>query len=77
MLIKKSGLTPYRVSDWSDVNAGNLSKFLNGKRLNPEAETVHQLCAALSRSGNIALFELDMLLMSAGYAPVYAISHWK
>ena len=59
------------------MNAGNLSKFLNGKRLNPEAETVHQLCAALYRSGNIELFELDMLLMSAGYAPVYATSHWK
>ena len=73
-LIKVSSFSAYEISKLSGVNAGNMSKYMNGKRHNPEVETVFQLCAALARSPDIERYHLDQLLRSAGYAPVFAVN---
>lgn len=72
-LIKKSGFSAGWIAKRSHTDAGNLSKYRNGIRRNPEQDTVELLCITLFTSPEIELYELDQLLMSAGYAPRYAI----
>ncbi len=76
-LIKKNGLSAYRIAAISGVDAGNLSRYRAGKRNNPTSDTVFQLCAALMKSPDIERYDLDQLLYSAGFAPVFAVHDAK
>ncbi len=67
----KAGKSRYKLSQWSGLSEGYLLRLENGERSNPSREVVVMLAMALvSGSENITLFDVEDLLLSAGYAPL-------
>ena len=72
-LQKSSGVSGYRLAEDSGLNRAYVSRLLNGENDNPSFKTVSKLCLAFFKAG-AARHELDGLLISAGYSPVYELT---
>ena len=71
-LLKKSGLKPADVAR-RGVKPPYLSRLRTGEKRNPGWKIVLKLCNGLSQSPEIENYDLDELLMSTGYAPIFAV----
>ena len=72
-LKKSSGVSGYRLAEDSGLNRAYVSRLLKGENDNPSFKTVSKLCLAFFKAG-AARHELDGLLISAGYSPVYELT---
>ena len=70
----KTRISWYRMSDFSGIDRAYLSRLKNGQATNPSVNTVFRLSCALTKDG-AERYDLDRLLISAGYHPVFEITY--
>jgi len=69
-LRSQAGKSRYRVAQYSGLNEAYILRLERGERSNPSRDVVLMLGFALvANSDGIAIWEIDELLLSAGYAP--------
>ena len=67
----KAGLSRYRLAHWSGINESYIHRLENKERSEPSRDVVIMLGLALARGAcAVEIWEVDDLLLSAGYAPL-------
>ena len=70
-LRSQAGKSRYRVAQYGGLNEAYILRLERGERSNPSRDVVLMLGFALvANSDGIAIWEIDELLLSAGYAPL-------
>ena len=70
-LRSKSGKSRYRLAQYSGLNEAYILRLESGERSNPSRNVVLMLGLALVEgSGSVGIWDIDGLLLSAGYAPL-------
>ena len=70
-LRSKSGKSRYRLAQYSGLNEAYILRLESGERNNPSRDVVLMLGFALVEgSGSVGIWDIDALLLSAGYAPL-------
>ena len=65
----KSGKSKYRLSQYSGLDQAYIQRLETGERNNPSRDVVLMLALALvENSESVSVFDIDKLLLSAGYA---------
>lgn len=65
----KSGKSKYRLSKYSGLDQAYIQRLETGERNNPSRDVVLMLALALvENSESVSVFDIDKLLLSAGYA---------
>jgi len=72
-LQKSSGVSGYRLAVDSGLDRSHVSRLLSGDKDNPRKNTVLKLCLAFFSAGATRV-QLDGLLISAGYLPVFELT---
>lgn len=66
-LLEKANISCYRISEFSYIDQGYLSRLRNGTRTNPGPETVMKISLALVHcSEKITLIDIERLFSSVG-----------
>ena len=66
-LLKKSGVTCYKISQYTHLDQGYLSRLQNGGQNNPSPETIVKIGLALCHfSDKITIHDIEKLLYSTG-----------
>jgi len=66
-LIDKSGVSCYKIAQFTALNEGYLSKLRSGEKNNPSPEAVMKICLALARLSNkLTLYDFEELFNSVG-----------
>ena len=67
----KAGKSRYKLALWSGLSEAYLLRLENGERTNPSRDVVLLVALALvSSSETIDLYDIEELMLSAGYAPL-------
>lgn len=70
-LRSQAGKSRYRLAQYSGINEPYILRLERGERTNPSRDLVLMLGFALvANSDSVAIWEIDELLLSAGYAPL-------
>lgn len=70
-LRSKSGKSRYRLAQYSGLNEAYILRLESGERSNPSRDVVIMVALALVEgSANVGIWDIDALLLSAGYAPL-------
>lgn len=70
-LRSKSGKSRYRLAQYTGLNEAYLLRLETGERANPSRDVVLMLGLALVQgSESVGIWDVDILLLSAGYAPL-------
>ena len=70
-LRNQAGKSRYRLAQYSGINEPYILRLERGERTNPSRDVVLMLGFALvANSDSVAIWEIDELLLSAGYAPL-------
>lgn len=70
-LRSKAGKSRYRLAQYSGVTEPYILRLERGERSNPGRDVVLMLgFARVANSNWVAIWEIDELLLSAGYAPL-------
>lgn len=72
-LQKSTAASGYRLAEDSGLDRAYISRLLNGERDNPSYRAVMKLCLAFNKAGATRA-QLDGLLISAGFLPVYELT---
>ena len=64
---ERAGLSQNALAQRAGVNASYINRLESGDRRRP----TEQVCAAIGRTMHLTIAELDELLLSAGYAPLW------
>lgn len=68
---RKAGKSRYRLAQWCGINEAYILRLENGQRNNPSRDVVLMLALALVHgSPSLAIYDIDGLLLAAGYAPL-------
>ena len=66
-LLEKTGVTCYKIAQYTGLDQGYLSCLKNGKKNNPSPEVVVRISVALARFGNdIEMYDIEDLFNSIG-----------
>ncbi len=66
-LLEKSGVSCYRISQYTGIDQAYLSRLKNGEKCNPSPEVIMKIGLALTRLSNkININEIESLLNSVG-----------
>jgi len=66
-LVEKSGVSCYRISQYTGIDQAYLSRLKNGEKCNPSPEVIMKIGLALTRLSNkININEIESLLNSVG-----------
>ena len=66
-LLDKSGVTCYKIAQWSGLDQAYLSRLKSGEKKNPSFETIIKICLALAHCGKgITLYDIEELLNADG-----------
>jgi transcriptional regulator with XRE-family HTH domain len=66
----KSGKSRYRLAQYSGLDQAYIQRLETGERANPGRDVVMMLALALVESSDaVEVYDVDELLLSAGYAP--------
>jgi transcriptional regulator with XRE-family HTH domain len=66
----KSGKSRYRLAQYSGISEAYILRLERGERANPSRDVVLMLGLALvENSDSVSVWDIDELLLSAGYAP--------
>ena len=67
----KSGRSRYRLAKWSGLTEAYIYRLESRQRVGPSRDVVIMLGLALVRNGcAVEIWDVDELLLSAGYAPL-------
>jgi transcriptional regulator with XRE-family HTH domain len=67
----KAGKSRYRLAQYSGINEAYTLRLERGERANPSRDVVLMLGLALVESSDsVGIWDIDELLLSAGYAPL-------
>ena len=67
----RAGISRYRLAHWSGINESYIHRLESGERYGPSRDVVLMLGLALARGEYaVEIWEVDDLLLSAGYAPL-------
>lgn len=67
----KTGKSRYRLAQYSGINEAYILRLERGERANPSRDVVLMLGLALvENSDSVAIWDIDELLLAAGYAPL-------
>ena len=70
-LRSRAGKSRYRLAQYSGLNEAYILRLERGDRSNPSRNVVLMLGLALvENSDSVAIWDIDSLLLSAGYAPL-------
>lgn len=70
-LRQKSGLSRYRLAQYCGISEPYILRLESGERANPSRDVVLMLGLALQKgSAAMDIWDVDVLLLSAGYAPL-------
>ena len=70
-LRSKAGKSRYRLAQYSGINEAYILRLETGERSNPSRDVVLMLGLALvENSENVSIYDVDSLLLAAGYAPL-------
>ena len=70
-LRRKSGRSRYRLAQWSGPSEPYIFRLENGQRTGPSRDVVIMIGLALARGDSaVEIWDVDTLLLSAGYAPL-------
>lgn len=70
-LRRKAGKSRYRLAQYSGLNEAYILRLETGERSNPSRDVVLMLGLALVESSEtVVIWDIDALLLSAGYAPL-------
>jgi transcriptional regulator with XRE-family HTH domain len=66
-----AGKSRYRLAQYSGINESYILRLERGERSNPSRDLVLMLGLALVESSvSVGIYDIDELLLSAGYAPL-------
>ena len=67
----KAGISRYKLAHWSGINESYIHRLESRERFGPSRDVVLMLGLALARGEHaVEIWEVDDLLLSAGYAPL-------
>ena len=67
----KAGKSRYRLAQYSGINETYVLRLERGERTNPSRDVVLMLgLAIVEGSDSVGIWDIDGLLLSAGYAPL-------
>jgi len=67
----KAGKSRYKLAQWCGLSEAYLLRLENGERANPGRDVVILISLALvSNSPAVDIFDIEELMLSAGYAPL-------
>lgn len=67
----KAGMSRYKLAHWSGINESYIHRLESRERSGPSRDVVIMLGLALARGEHaVEIWEVDDLLLSAGYAPL-------
>ena len=67
----RAGKSRYRLAQYTGLSQAYLMRLENGERANPSRDVVLMLGLALvENSESVTIWDIDDLLLSAGYAPL-------
>ena len=67
----RAGKSRYRLAQYSGINEAYILRLENGQRFNPSRDVVMMLGLSLvENSDQVNIWDVDDLLLSAGYAPL-------
>jgi transcriptional regulator with XRE-family HTH domain len=67
----RAGKSRYRLAQYTGLSQAYLMRLENGERANPSRDVVLMLGLALvENSESVAIWDIDDLLLSGGYAPL-------
>ena len=70
-LRSQAGKSRYRLAQYSGINEPYILRLERGERTNPSRDVVLMLGFALvANSDGVTIWDIDKLLLSAGYAPL-------
>lgn len=68
---RKAGKSRYKLAQWCGINEAYVLRLENGERNNPSRDVVLMLALALVHNSPLLdFYDIDGLLMAAGYAPL-------
>lgn len=73
-LVGESGASRHKIAIDGNINGPYLHRLYHGTKSNPSIGTVLKICLGLYATGNVSHAQLDELLMSAGFTPIYAVN---
>ena len=73
-LVAVSEASQYRIAKDANMDRPYLNRLYRGIKSNPSVGTVLKICLGLYATGNVSHAQLDELLMSAGFAPIYTVA---
>jgi len=66
-LLKRTGISCYQITKYTDLDGAYLSRLRNGGKNNPSAETIMKISLALAHLGeDIALHDIGELFNAVG-----------
>lgn len=66
-LLKRTGISCYQITKYTDLDGAYLSRLRNGGKNNPSAETIMKISLALAHlSEDIALHDIEGLFNAVG-----------
>ena len=67
----KAGMSRYRLAQWSGINESYIHRLESKERSEPSRDVVIMLSLALARGEcPVEVWDVDDLLLAAGYAPL-------
>ena len=73
----QAGKSRYKLAQYTGLSQAYLMRLENGERANPSRDVVLMLGLALvEKSESVTIWDIDDLLLSAGYAPLRKRGRW-
>ena len=70
-LRRKTGKSRYKLAQWTGISEAYLLRLENGERSNPSRDAVVLIALAMvSNDQSIDIYDVEELMLSAGYAPL-------
>jgi transcriptional regulator with XRE-family HTH domain len=68
-LLTSSGVSCYKISQYTNLDQGYLSRLLSGEKTNPSIETIYKICLALAiYSSELSIYDFEKLIKTSGHS---------
>lgn len=66
-LLEKTGVSCYKIAEFSHLDQAYLSRLRNGTKRNPSPETIMKISLAIAHNAEkVSIYDLDLLFKSVG-----------
>lgn len=66
-ILQETGLSCYRITQFTNLDEGYLSRLKSGEKQNPSAETLMKICLALTHySEQVTIHDMNQLFKATG-----------